>query len=122
MQHLSLLSENLNGETLLKIRRIKAGRYWAWICRSSSAVEFGKKRSVVGFDINQTRIDQLKAANDSTVETNEEELRYAKHLIYTTNPEDLKAANCFIVTVPTPIDAYKRPDLTPLIKAGENCR
>ena len=53
------------------------------------------------------------------METNEEELRDAKHLIYTTNPEDLKAANCFIVTVPTPIDAYKRPDLTPLIKASE---
>ena len=83
------------------------------------AVEFGKKRSVVGFDINQTRIDELKAGNDSTLETNEEELRDAKHLIYTTNPEDLKAANCFIVTVPTPIDAYKRPDLTPLIKASE---
>ena len=83
------------------------------------AVEFGKKRSVVGFDINQTRIDELKAGNDSTLETNEAELRDAKHLIYTTNPEDLKAANCFIVTVPTPIDAYKRPDLTPLIKASE---
>ena len=83
------------------------------------AIEFGKKRSVVGFDINQTRIDELKAGNDSTLETNEEELRDAKHLIYTTNPEDLKAANCFIVTVPTPIDAHKRPDLTPLIKASE---
>ena len=83
------------------------------------AVEFGKKRSVVGFDINQTRIDELKVGKDSTLETNEEELRGAKHLIYTTNPEDLKAANCFIITVPTPIDAHKRPDLTPLIKASE---
>ena len=83
------------------------------------AVEFGKKRSVVGFDINQKRIDELKAGIDSTLETNEQELRGAKHLIYTTNPDKLKAANCFIVTVPTPIDAHKRPDLTPLIKASK---
>ena len=83
------------------------------------AVEFGKKRSVVGFDINQKRISELKAGNDSTLETTGEELLEAKHLIYTTNPEDLKAANCFIVTVPTPIDAHNRPNLTPLIKASE---
>ena len=83
------------------------------------AVEFGKKRSVIGFDINQQRIDEIKAGNDGTLETSEEELCDAKYLIYTTNPEDLRAENCFIVTVPTPIDAHKRPDLTPLIKASE---
>ena len=82
------------------------------------AVEFGKKRSVIGFDINQKRIDELKAGSDSTFETTDEELCEAKHLIYTTNSDDLKAANCYIVTVPTPIDEYKRPDLTPLIKAS----
>ena len=83
------------------------------------AVEFGRKRSVVGFDINQRRIDQLKAGNDHTLETTSEELTSAQHLSYSTQMEDLRACNCYIVTVPTPIDEYKRPDLTPLIKASE---
>ena len=83
------------------------------------AAEFGRKRSVVGFDINQRRIDELKAGNDSTLETTREELAAAKHLSYTTNHDDLRACNCYIVTVPTPIDEHKRPDLTPLIKASE---
>ena len=83
------------------------------------AVEFGKKRSVIGFDINQKRVNELKEGKDSTLETNDEELREAKNLTYTTDPEDLKTANCFIVTVPTPIDDHNRPDLTPLTKATE---
>ena len=83
------------------------------------AVEFGRKRQVVGFDINQRRIDELKAGNDFTLETTQEELAAAKHLSYTTNLDDLRGCNCYIVTVPTPIDEYKRPDLTPLIKASE---
>jgi UDP-N-acetyl-D-galactosamine dehydrogenase len=83
------------------------------------AVEFGRKRSVVGFDINQRRIDDLKAGYDFTLETTQEELAAAKHLIYTTNRDDLRFCNCYIITVPTPIDNYKRPDLTPLIKASE---
>ena len=83
------------------------------------AVEFGKKRSVVGFDINPTRIEQLKSGNDFTLETTREELSAAEHLYYTTRLEDLHDCNCYIVTVPTPIDEHKRPDLTPLIKASE---
>lgn len=83
------------------------------------AVEFGRKRSVVGFDINQRRIDELKAGNDFTLETTAEELAAAKHLSYTTSLDDLRACNCYIVTVPTPIDEHKRPDLTPLIKASK---
>ncbi len=83
------------------------------------AVEFGRKRPVVGFDINQRRIDELRAGNDFTLETTREELVAAKHLSYTTNLDDLRGCNCYIVTVPTPIDEYKRPDLTPLIKASE---
>jgi UDP-N-acetyl-D-glucosamine/UDP-N-acetyl-D-galactosamine dehydrogenase len=83
------------------------------------AVEFGRKRSVVGFDINPKRIEQLKAGNDFTLETTAEELHSAKQLSYTTDISDLRSCNCFIVTVPTPIDEYKRPDLTPLIKASE---
>lgn len=83
------------------------------------AVEFGKKRSVIGFDINQKRIDELKSGSDSTLEMTEEELHDAQLLKYTTNPDDLKPANCFIVTVPTPIDTFKHPNLTPLVKASE---
>lgn len=83
------------------------------------AVEFGRYRSVVGFDINQRRIDELKAGNDLTLETTKEELTAAKNLTFTTRPDDLRGCNCYIVTVPTPIDAYKRPDLTPLIRASE---
>jgi UDP-N-acetyl-D-galactosamine dehydrogenase len=83
------------------------------------AVEFGRNRPVVGFDINQRRIDELKAGNDFTLETTQAELAAAKLLSYTTNLDDLRACNCYIVTVPTPIDEYKRPDLTPLIKASE---
>ncbi len=84
------------------------------------AVEFGKKRRVVGFDINQKRIDELVAGSDFTLETTSEELREAKFLSYTTKLDDLRDCNCFIVTVPTPIDEHKRPDLTPLIKASES--
>ncbi len=83
------------------------------------AVEFGKKRSVVGFDINEKRIAELQAGHDHTLETEPEELQAASHLRFSTQLEDLRACNCFIVTVPTPIDEHKRPDLTPLIKASE---
>lgn len=82
------------------------------------AVEFGKKTSVIGFDIYQKRIDELKSGQDHTLEVNPEELKTAKYLTYTTNIEDLKAANFYIVTVPTPIDDFKQPDLTPLVKAS----
>lgn len=83
------------------------------------AVEFGKLRPVVGFDVNQKRINELKAGQDYTLETEKEELQAAKLLSFSTNTEDLRDCNCFIVTVPTPIDAHKRPDLTPLLKASE---
>lgn len=83
------------------------------------AVEFGKKRTVVGFDINQPRIAALQAGHDSTLEVSDEELAQAAQLSYTSNLDDLKNCNVFIVTVPTPIDEFKRPDLTPLIKASE---
>ena len=83
------------------------------------AVEFGKKRSVIGFDINTRRIDALKSGHDHTLEVEDKELAEAKHLSYSAQRDDLKAANVYIVTVPTPIDEYKNPDLTPLIKASE---
>ena len=83
------------------------------------AVEFGKKRSVVGFDINQARIAAVKAGHDSTLEVSDEELAKAGQLSFTSNLNDLKNCNVFIVTVPTPIDDFKCPNLTPLIKASE---
>ena len=83
------------------------------------AVEFGRKRSVVGFDINQRRIGELKEGTDGTLETTAEELAAAKQLSFTTCIDELQACNVYIVTVPTPIDEYKRPDLTPIIKASE---
>ena len=82
------------------------------------AVEFGKKVPVVGFDIHQKRIDELKSGQDHTLEVSPEELAQSTHLTYSANLEDLKDCNFFIVTVPTPIDEFKQPDLTPLVKAS----
>mgnify|MGYP006275463147 CR=1 FL=1 len=83
------------------------------------AVEFGRIRSVIGFDINAKRIDELRSGNDFTLETTSEELQAAIYLTYTTDIDDLRQSNVYIVTVPTPIDSYKQPDLTPLLKASE---
>ncbi|NJA89617.1 Vi polysaccharide biosynthesis UDP-N-acetylglucosamine C-6 dehydrogenase TviB [Rhodocyclus tenuis] len=83
------------------------------------AVEFGKKRSVLGFDINARRVEELSAGEDRTLEVSPEELREAAQLSFTTDRDALRECNVFIVTVPTPIDDFKRPDLTPLIKASE---
>lgn len=83
------------------------------------AVEFGKKYPVVGFDINTIRLGELSKGNDSTLEVEERELAEAKHLTYSNSLDALKACNVFIVTVPTPINEHKQPDLTPLIKASE---
>jgi UDP-N-acetyl-D-galactosamine dehydrogenase len=83
------------------------------------AVEFGKVMEVVGFDINKERINELQKGFDRTKEVEADELKIAKGLRYTYDIEDLRSASCFIVTVPTPVDEYKKPDLTPLIKASE---
>ena len=83
------------------------------------AVEFGKKRRVIGFDVNQSRVNDLRDGIDSTLETTSEELKGAIHLNYTTSLEEIKCCTIFIVTVPTPIDKYKRPDLTPLERSSE---
>jgi UDP-N-acetyl-D-galactosamine dehydrogenase len=83
------------------------------------AVEFGKKRPVIGFDINTRRIEALKAGHDHTLEVSDAELAEAAQLTYTADRAELGKANVFIVTVPTPIDEYKQPDLTPLVKASE---
>jgi len=83
------------------------------------AVEFGQKMEVVGFDINQSRISELQSGTDSTLEVSDAELKEASKLSYTANPEDARDCNIYIVTVPTPIDEHKRPDLMPLQKSSE---
>jgi UDP-N-acetyl-D-galactosamine dehydrogenase len=83
------------------------------------AVEFGKKRVVIGFDINIKRIAELESGQDNTLEVLPDELKHAKYLKYTADITELKLAQVFIVTVPTPIDAANRPDLTPLVSASE---
>lgn len=83
------------------------------------AVEFGKQHSVVGFDINASRIAALMAGTDHTLEVSNEELAVATHLRYSSDIQTLKDCNFFIVTVPTPIDSSKQPDLTPLIMASK---
>jgi UDP-N-acetyl-D-glucosamine/UDP-N-acetyl-D-galactosamine dehydrogenase len=83
------------------------------------AVEFGKQYSTLGFDINPVRIKELKAGRDVTLEATGAELKAARKLRFSAHSKDLESSNVFIVTVPTPIDQYKRPDLAPLLKASE---
>ena len=83
------------------------------------AVEFGKQRPVLGFDINARRITQLQAGHDATLEVTTEELAEAAQLRFTANPKDLRQATIYIVTVPSPIDGHKQPDLRPLRAASE---
>ena len=83
------------------------------------AVEFGKKYQTLGFDINKARIDELKNGTDNTLEVSDEELASTKNLNFSCEVDELTNSNVYIVTVPTPIDGHKQPDLTPLIKASE---
>lgn len=83
------------------------------------AVAFGAKKNVIGFDISEKRISDLKRGTDRNLETSKKEIKAAKHLSFTANPNDLKRCKVFIVTVPTPINDANQPDLTPLIKASE---
>jgi UDP-N-acetyl-D-galactosamine dehydrogenase len=82
------------------------------------AVEFGKKYPTLGFDINQARVNQLLSGHDSTLEVSDEELKDTPLMSYSFSVDDLKNCNVYIVTVPTPIDEHKQPDLTPLVKAS----
>lgn len=83
------------------------------------AAEFAKKHTVIGFDVNAKRVGELKNGVDNTLELTADQLQDAKFITYTTNIEDIKDCNYYIVTVPTPIDKHKNPDLSPLIKASE---
>jgi UDP-N-acetyl-D-galactosamine dehydrogenase len=83
------------------------------------AVEFGKYRDVIGFDINQSRISELRAGHDSTLECSDDDLKAAEQLVYSHVLNEIKDAQIYIVTVPTPVDQANRPDMSPLIKASE---
>ncbi len=83
------------------------------------ALEFSKKKTVIGFDIDKNRIRELTLGKDKNLEFNKKELRLSKQLSFTDKLEDLKSANCFIITVPTPVDEFKKPDLNSLFMASE---
>ena len=83
------------------------------------AVEFGKHRPVIGFDINQARVAELQGGKDHTLECSPEQLKAAEHLRFSSQLDDLRDCGIFIVTVPTPVDDAHRPDLTPLVKASQ---
>ena len=84
------------------------------------ALEFAKKRKVIGYDINESRIKALKVGIDKNQEFIKEEIEETSSITFTSNLEDLKLSNCYIITVPTPIDEFKNPDLKPLLEASEN--
>ena len=83
------------------------------------AVEFGKNIKTIGFDINQSRIDQLKSGRDLTLEVESNDLNQAFHLSFTSDSQDIKECNIYIITVPTPINELKQPNLEPLVKSSE---
>ena len=83
------------------------------------AIEFGKVFKTIGFDINESRIKELLAGKDSTLEVTSQELQESKMLSYTNDPRDIQSCNIFIITVPTPIDEFKKPDLFPLESASK---
>ena len=83
------------------------------------ALEFAKKKSVIGFDINEKRIAKLNSGVDDNLEFSKADLESSKQIKFTSNEEDIKSVNCYIITVPTPIDEFKKPDLKPLLSASE---
>lgn len=84
------------------------------------AVEFGKSRHVIGFDINESRIAELRAGNDSTLECTSLQLKDASYLCFSSDVNCIKECQIFIVTVPTPVDSANRPDMSPLIRASQS--
>ena len=104
---------------MLTLNNIKIGVIGLGYVGLPLAVEFGKKFDVVGFDINQTRIGELQSGVDHTLEVSSDELKDSPRLSFSADLQQLANCNFYIVTVPTPIDDYKQPDLTPLIKASQ---
>ncbi|MBS0366475.1 MAG: Vi polysaccharide biosynthesis UDP-N-acetylglucosamine C-6 dehydrogenase TviB [Proteobacteria bacterium] len=105
---------------MLSLRNCRIGVVGLGYVGLPLAVEFGRHYDTVGFDIKPQRVAQLRRGRDSTLETTRAELRAARRLTFTTDLKDLRRCRVFIVTVPTPIDEFKRPDLTPLVRASES--
>ena len=105
---------------MLNLRKCRIGVVGLGYVGLPLAVEFGKHFQTVGFDVKADRIAALRRGIDSTLEASKAELKSATQLSFSTDLAQLKRCRVFIVTVPTPIDEYKRPDLTPLIRASES--
>jgi UDP-N-acetyl-D-glucosamine/UDP-N-acetyl-D-galactosamine dehydrogenase len=105
---------------MLSLRKCRIGVVGLGYVGLPLAVEFGKHFETIGFDVNPQRVAQLRKGRDTTLEVSRAELRAASRLAFTTDLERLRRCRVFIVTVPTPIDGYKRPDLTPLERASES--
>jgi UDP-N-acetyl-D-glucosamine/UDP-N-acetyl-D-galactosamine dehydrogenase len=112
--------QSKQGLSVLKLRKCRIGVVGLGYVGLPLAVEFGKHFETIGFDVNPTRVAQLKKGRDRTLEVTAAELRSAQHLTFTTELPRLRRCQVFVVTVPTPIDGYKRPDLTPLVRASES--
>ena len=110
----------MSGEAVFNLKNLQIAVVGLGYVGLPLAVEFGKRYRTVGFDIKPDRIRELRAGRDSTLEVEPAELKSAEHLGFTGDLKDLRRCRVFIVTVPTPIDEYKRPDLTPLIKSSES--
>jgi len=107
-------------EIVLNLRKCRIGVVGLGYVGLPLAVEFGKHFETTGFDVKAGRIAELKAGRDSTLEVSKQELKSSTRLTFTTDLAAMKRCQVYIVTVPTPIDEYKRPDLTPLVKASES--
>jgi UDP-N-acetyl-D-glucosamine/UDP-N-acetyl-D-galactosamine dehydrogenase len=107
-------------EIVLNLRKCRIGVVGLGYVGLPLAVEFGKHFETTGFDVKAGRIAELKAGRDSTLEVTKQELKGSAFLTFTTDLAAMKRCQVYIVTVPTPIDEYKRPDLTPLVKASES--
>ena len=105
---------------MLNLRNCRIGVVGLGYVGLPLAVEFGKRFETIGFDVNPRRVAQLRKGRDSTLEVSRAELRAARRLTFTTDLKRLRRCRVFIVTVPTPIDGYKRPDLSPLVRASES--
>jgi UDP-N-acetyl-D-glucosamine/UDP-N-acetyl-D-galactosamine dehydrogenase len=105
---------------MLSLRNCRIGVVGLGYVGLPLAVEFGKVYETLGFDVNPQRVAQLRAGRDATLEVGRADLKAARHLDFTTDLKRLRGRRVFIVTVPTPIDAYKRPDLTPLVRASHS--
>jgi UDP-N-acetyl-D-galactosamine dehydrogenase len=118
-QTLTLVLPLEEGIVIFDLEKVRIGVIGLGYVGLPLAVEFGKKFSTIGYDINQERVDELRSGRDSSLEVEPDELQSVAHLSYTTDANDLKACNVYIVTVPTPVDQHKQPDLRPLVKASE---